>query len=137
MIKKTPKYPKEFVERYLQIDHKIPYEIGGDIAKNREIKNYMLLCASCNRAKSWSCEHCDNWQNDKNADSCLLCYWGNPAKYSHIALKEMRRMDLQWEGEEVKIYDAIKAITDSKNIELPDFVKQIIKDSEYLSTIIK
>jgi predicted restriction endonuclease len=47
----------EFEERYLQIDHKIPYEVGGDINAKQDVTDFMLLCASCNRAKSWSCEH--------------------------------------------------------------------------------
>ncbi|MDR2814208.1 MAG: HNH endonuclease [Prevotellaceae bacterium] len=119
----------KFAERYLQIDHKIPYEVGGDITGKQDIADFMLLCASCNRAKSWSCEHCENWQNDKNTDLCLRCYWGNPLNYSHIALKEVRRFDLQWEGEEVKSYDAIKTVANSKNIAMPDFVKQLLENS--------
>ena len=37
-------------------------------------------------------------------------------------------MDLQWEGEEVKYYDAIKLIAENNNIELPEFVKEIIAE---------
>jgi hypothetical protein len=118
-----------FAERYLQIDHKIPYEIGGDINGKQDITDFMLLCASCNRAKSWSCEHCENWQDTKNADLCLQCYWGNPFEYNHIALQEVRRLDLQWEGEEVKNYDVIKTAADSKNIKMPDFVKQLLESN--------
>jgi hypothetical protein len=84
-----------FAERYLQIDHKTPYEVGGDMVDERDITDFMLLCASCNRAKSWSCEHCENWQTYKKSKSCMQCYWGNPIHYNHIALKEIRRLDLQ------------------------------------------
>jgi hypothetical protein len=42
-------------------------------------------------------------------------------------LKDVRRIDMQWEGEEVKSYDAIKIIADGKNIEMPDFVKQLLE----------
>jgi hypothetical protein len=117
-----------FAERYLQVDHKIPYEIGGNINREQDITDFMLLCTSCNRAKSWSCEHCANWQNDKNTNLCLQCYWGNPLDYNHIALKEVRRLDLLWEGKEVKNYDIIKAAADSKNIDMPDFVKQLLRE---------
>ena len=117
----------EFEERYLQIDHKIPYEVGGDSGKKRDVADFMLLCASCNRAKSWSCEHCENWQTAKNVSLCLLCYWGSPLNYNHVALKEIRRLDLQWEGEEVKSYDAIKIIAECKNIGISDFVKQLLE----------
>jgi 5-methylcytosine-specific restriction endonuclease McrA len=118
----------EFAERYLQIDHKTPYEVGGDRVAERNIEDFMLLCGSCNRAKSWSCEHCENWRTEKNTELCKHCYWGNPINYNHIALREIRRLDLQWEGEEVKNYDAIKFIADGNNIELPDFVKRILKN---------
>ena len=60
----------QFEKRYLQIDHRIPYEIAGDMDHlNRDAKDYMLLCAACNRAKSWSCEYCPNW-NNKSATIC-------------------------------------------------------------------
>ncbi len=49
----------EYEARYLQIDHRIPYEVAGDSYETeRDSGEYMLLCRSCNRAKSWSCEHC-------------------------------------------------------------------------------
>jgi hypothetical protein len=119
----------KFEERYMQIDHRVPYEIGGDFSGKRDVEDFMLLCGSCNRAKSWTCEHCDNWQTYKKTDLCMKCYWGNPTDYSHIILKNIRRLDLQWEGNEVKFYDALKSVAEEKKIELPDFVKQIIEDS--------
>lgn len=88
----------------------------------------MLLCGSCNRAKSWSCEHCENWKEAKKAEICLDCYWGSPEHYSHIATNEMRRLDIQWTGEEVKYYDALRIISEQNKIELPEFVKSIIAD---------
>jgi hypothetical protein len=117
-----------FVALYLQIDHKIPYEVGGDTIVGRNIEDFMLLCGSCNRTKSWNCEHCENWKTDKNAELCMKCYWGNPANYNHIAMQSVRRLDLQWEGEETNIYDSIKVIAEDNKIELPDFVKQILAD---------
>jgi hypothetical protein len=116
----------EFEERYLQVDHRVPYEVGGDTADTRNIEDFMLLCGSCNRAKSWSCEHCDNWQKEKKPSLCRQCYWGSPTNYNHIALKEIRRLDLHWTGDEVKYYDAIRLIAEQNKIELPDFVKTVI-----------
>ncbi len=118
----------EFEERYLQVDHRVPYEVGGDTADKRNIEDFMLLCGSCNRAKSWSCEHCDNWQKEKKPSLCMQCYWGSPTNYNHIALKEIRRLDLHWTGDEVKYYDAIRLIAEQNKIELPDFVKTVIAD---------
>ena len=48
-------------ESLLQVDHRIPYEVAGNYGDNLHPDNFMLLCASANRAKSWSCENCKNW----------------------------------------------------------------------------
>jgi hypothetical protein len=57
---------KKLTKRELQIDHRIPFEIGGDLEKlSTDPDDYMLLSASANRAKSWSCENCPNWE-DRN-----------------------------------------------------------------------
>ena len=117
-----------FEDRYLQIDHRIPYQISGDVNSERKTSDFMLLCSSCNRAKSWSCEHCSNWKEKKTPKICLTCYWGTPENYTHFAGKEIRRMDLQWSGEEIKYYDAIKLIAERNKVELPEFVKKIIAE---------
>ena len=118
----------EFIGRYLQVDHRIPYQVGGDIDNEKPFGHFMLLCGSCNRAKLWSCEHCVNWTEAKKPEICMECYWGDPEHYSHIATKEMRRLDVQWVGDEVKYYDAIRIIAEQNKIELPEFVKKIIAD---------
>src|ERR1035438_3213237 len=43
----------------LQADHRIPYEVAGE-ALAGELDPYQVLCGSCNRKKSWDCEHCRN-----------------------------------------------------------------------------
>lgn len=115
----------KFEERYLQVDHRVPYEVAGDLS-DREHKDFMLLCGSCNRAKSWSCEHCKNWKDIKDPSICMDCYWGSPSHYHHIALEQVRRLDIQWNGDEVQYYDAIKLIAEQHQIELPELIKQLI-----------
>ena len=118
----------KFEKRYLQIDHRIPYEIAGDIDHlNKEAKDYMLLCAACNRAKSWSCEHCPNWQT-KSSKICSQCYWAYPDEYTHIALREVRRIDILWDEEEILIYNELKEAAQKAHFAVPDYVKQIIKE---------
>lgn len=117
-----------FEERYLQVDHRVPYEIVGDIHTKRNLQEFMLLCGSCNRAKSWSCEHCDNWKDKKKPTLCMQCYWGSPEQYSHIALLEIRRLDIHWAGDEVQYYDAMKILAEKNNIELPAFIKKLVAD---------
>ena len=116
-----------FELRYLQIDHRVPYEISGDdaaIQKNPD--GFMLLCGSCNRAKSWSCEHCINWKEEKDPAICKQCYWGSPEDYLHIALKTIRRLDILWEEHEIKSYEKIKALANREKTSLPDFVKRVL-----------
>ena len=118
----------EFHSRYLQIDHRIPYEIAGDVnILNRNPEDYMLLCSSCNRAKSWSCEHCPNWQTEKSVKICSKCYWAYPESYNHIALKEIRRLDVIWEGKEVEVYEKLRKTAVREDSLIPDYVKKIIK----------
>ncbi|MDQ5910577.1 MAG: hypothetical protein QG599_2674 [Pseudomonadota bacterium] len=121
-------YLEEIDERELQIDHRVPYEVGGDGEEN-ELKpeDFMLLSGSANRAKSWSCEHCENWNNNKDRTVCLTCYWAYPENYSHIAMRQIRRLDLIWQGEDTNIYEQLKAGARALDKEIPLFVKEILE----------
>jgi hypothetical protein len=120
----------KFEPRYLQIDHCIPFEIAG------ETENFfMLLCSSCNRAKSWSCEHCLNWINEKEVGTCRCCYWSDPVRYTHVAMRLIRRLDITWTEHEVVIYEKIRGFAEQSEEPLPDFVKKII--DEHVTTIEK
>ena len=115
-------------ERYLQVDHRIPFLVAGDVPSNdRNMDDYMLLCGSANRAKSWSCEHCVNGIELKDKAICRTCYWASPEEYSHIAMHDTRRIDITWSGEEVKDYDRLKRKTEELQQDLPSYVKDIIK----------
>lgn len=111
--------------RYLQIDHRVPYEVAGDTGLDYDPEEFMLLCGSCNRAKSWSCEHCTNWRITKDPDICKSCYWGSPNSYNHIALQSIRRIDLVWYESEVIDYDRLKA--HAPDHELAEFIKSILR----------
>ena len=123
-------YLEEMPERELQIDHRVPYEVGGEregIEQNPE--DFMLLSGSANRAKSWSCEHCENWQELKRREICLTCYWAYPENYSHLAMQPVRRVDLLWQGEEVNQYEKLKNDARSRGCTIPEFVKAIIESA--------
>ena len=120
-------YLETVPEGELQVDHRIPFEIAGeDIAPSEDPTKFMLLCASANRAKSWSCENCDNWRL-KRPEICSDCYWAYPEAYSHVAMREVRRLDLLWSGDEVSEYDALRAESAREETELPEFVKQVLR----------
>jgi hypothetical protein len=110
----------------LQIDHRVPYEIAGDTDSLPNPDDFMLLSASANRAKSWSCEHCDNWNKEKNATICLSCYWAYPENYTHISGKQIRRVDIIWQGEEISVYEKIKENSKSVNKEIQELIKDIL-----------
>lgn len=112
----------KFESRYLQIDHRIPFDIAGETENSLQ-----LLCRSCNRAKSWSCEHCVNRTNGKDAEVCRCCYWANPIRYTHITLRLIRRLDITWTEQETVYYDKIKKMSEQNNIPLSDFVKNLIR----------
>jgi 5-methylcytosine-specific restriction endonuclease McrA len=117
-----------FEMRYLQIDHRVPYGVAGDIAGEAlKLEDYMLVCGSCNRAKSWSCEHCLNWKNDKLSQVCLTCYWASPDNYNHIALQEVRRTDILWRAEEVQAYERLKKSAKKNQATIPEYVKKIVE----------
>jgi hypothetical protein len=118
-------YLAKMDERDLQVDHRVPYEVGGETT-DAQFDAFMLLSASANRAKSWSCEHCDNWQHAKDKAACLSCYWAYPENYTHIALRQIRQIDLTWQGDETTIYEQLKAEAHAQGKPLPDFVKEIL-----------
>jgi len=122
---------QQYEERYLQIDHKIPYEISGEPA-TLKTNEFMPLCASCNRAKSWSCEHCPNWK-DKKPDICKTCYWASPESHQHIATENIRRLAIVWKGHSISDYDNLTIIAKKKNVLITDYVKQVL--TQYLNSL--
>ena len=120
-------YQEGMDEKNLQIDHRIPFEVDGDgIDMNPD--NFMLLSGSANRAKSWSCEQCENWNNQKDKAICLSCYWAFPENYSHIAMRPIRRIDLIWQGNDVEKYELLKEQAISAKQDIPEFIKRIIEN---------
>jgi hypothetical protein len=106
----------------LQADHKVPYEVGGE-PEDDDLSHFQILCGSCNRKKSRSCESCPNWLLNKDATTCLSCYWANPTAYTHIATNEIRRVDIEWSKDEVPFYDVLHLEAISAGIDLPTFLK--------------
>jgi hypothetical protein len=119
-------YLEEMPEASLQIDHRVPFEVGGE-SEAMAPEDFMLLCGSANRAKSWSCEHCENWKNHKKREICLTCYWAYPENHTHVAMQQLRRVDLIWQGVETAHYERLKAEAAGAGLEIPQFVKDILK----------
>lgn len=114
--------------RYLQIDHRVPYEVTGDGAHDETNPDaYMLLDASSQRAKSWSCEACSNWKEIQDEAICHSCMWAFPENYSHIAMKQVRRVDVQWQDDETIIFDALKARADAEGTSVAAILKSLAR----------
>lgn len=94
-------YLQPLEERLLQVDHRVPYEIGGE--QSDDVDCYMLLSPSANRAKSWTCEHCVNWER-KDESFCIKCFWAHPEDYTHVAGKEQRQIIITFTGNEIEDY---------------------------------
>lgn len=119
----------QFESRELQIDHRIPYEIAGDVPFSKfDTSGYMLVCGSCNRSKSWSCEHCSNWETSDES-LCLSCYWASPTDYQHVATRQVRRTDILWQGEEIKTYNQLSVSAKASNRSISQQVKEIISQA--------
>ncbi|MBF0458782.1 MAG: HNH endonuclease [Nitrospirae bacterium] len=128
-------YLEEINEGELQIDHRVPFEVGRD-GESDELNpdDFMLISAAANRAKSWSCEHCKNWQTLKKRDICLSCYWAYPQDYLHVSMHHVRRVDLMWQNEEVEQYESLKKDALLSDQTIPEFIKEILKKAVNLKS---
>ena len=116
-------------QRVLQIDHRVPYRIDGDAGlADYDVEAYMLLDASSQRAKSWSCETCPNMAASERASSvCRRCFWAFPEDYDHIATKAQRRTDIVWQGDDVETHDRLKDIADREDRSVAELLRQLAR----------
>jgi hypothetical protein len=115
-----------YTNRELQADHRVPFRIAGD-SKELNLDEFMPLCASCNRAKSWTCEHCPNWEL-RDKEMCASCLWSSPDDYTHVAGTAERRLAVAFQGDEVYIFDEIRGAASAAGIPLGDWVKRHFSD---------
>lgn len=117
-------YLESMDESILQVDHRVPYEIGGE-HDEKDIDYYMLLSPSANRAKSWTCEHCDNWEK-KDSSFCLRCFWAHPENYEHVAGKYEKIISLIFTGNEIEDYYKLIELSGEENAQ--NTIKRILHD---------
>lgn len=119
---------EEYDESHLQIDHRIPYRISGDAGgADRNPADFMLLSGSAQRQKSWACEHCNNYLVSKNIQVCKTCYWAFPEKYTHVAMKEERRVDIVFSGNEVEKHSLLDQRAKKNLSSIQEEIKKLIK----------
>jgi hypothetical protein len=106
----------------------VPYEVAGDsVADQSNESAFMLICGSCQRSKSWTCEHCDNWLKQKNAEICRSCYWAEPTAYRHVAMQNQRRADVVWGGREVEDFERLRSEAKRRHRSVSDQIKYTVK----------
>ncbi len=96
----------------MQVDHRIPYEIGGE-HDEKDIEYFMLLSPSANRAKSWTCEHCENWEK-KEESFCLKCFWAYPEDYEHVAGRIEKVISIVFTGDEIEDFNKLIELSGEK-----------------------
>lgn len=115
--------------RVLQIDHRIPFRIAGDAGLgDQDVESYMLLDASSQRAKSWSCEHCPN-AGARDSIVCATCFWAFPEKYDHIATQQIRRTDVTWQGDDVAVHDRLKTEAERRKTTVAEILRRLGRQS--------
>lgn len=108
----------------LQIDHRVPYRVGGD-ANIDDVTAFMLLDGKSQRSKSWACEHCANFTEIKDTAICQTCFWAYPENYEHVAMENIRRADLVWQGDEVEDYVSISNSAEQQGLSVSDHLKSL------------
>jgi hypothetical protein len=117
-----------YEDRYLQVDHRVPYEVAGDrVSDEADQAAFMLICGSCQRSKSWTCEHCENWLDDKDSIVCLRCYWASPTEYTHAAMRQERRVDIVWAENEIKDFERIRREAEKNHRSIGEEIKRLIQ----------
>ena len=113
--------------RNLQVDHRVPYEIAGDSSEPFDWADFMLLDASMQRTKAFTCSECPNMNEGRDVSVCSRCYWAYPEDYDHVATRAIRRIDVEWRGDEVSDHDAIRAMSEGKGVSVSSFVKSTLR----------
>ncbi|MCZ8086154.1 MAG: hypothetical protein O9257_02315 [Brevundimonas sp.] len=116
-------------ERVLQIDHRIPYRIAGDAGlADHDVEAYMLLDASSQRAKSWSCETCQNMTPAmRDPTICARCFWAFPEAYDHIAMQQIRRTNIAWQGADVDVHDRLQQVATREGLTVAELLIQLAR----------
>ena len=118
-----------YESRYLQIDHRIPFEIAGEeIGGEQNLDKFMLLTGSSQRQKSWSCENCQNFKKKKLYEVCATCYWASPEDYEHVAMRHMKQVTVTLEGDSYYLYKKLLDYCLVHNVEINTVIVNCLED---------
>ncbi len=120
-------YLEHMDEASLQVDHRVPYEISGEIDE-KNIERFMLLSPSANRSKSWTCENCENWER-KDVTFCMTCFLAYPENYTHLAGKYGKIVSIIFTEDEIDDYNKLIELAGDDSAQ--ELIKKILH--EYLN----
>ena len=112
----------------LQVDHRVLYQVAGESLKETT-DPYMVLDGTCNRRKSWICEHCPNLLKYKKVETCQSCYWADPEKHTHVAMEELRRIDVVFSRDEVNSFDKFRKQAQQRSQSVRDRIREFVQES--------
>lgn len=107
-----PEYPKQFIELCQAVTAKRPKTVIDHILKYGQITTEELK-------EKYGYNHPPRAVRDVRES-------GIPKKYSHIAMRQVRWVDLLWQGDEVEQYEFLKEKVSSDEKDMPEFIKEII-----------
>lgn len=58
---------------------------------------------------------------------CRSCFWASPENYTHVAEEQIRRVDIEWRGDEVKAFDKLRARAERADISVAALLKKLSK----------
>jgi hypothetical protein len=118
----------QLAPRSLTVDHRIPYQIGGDRGlAERDVSAFMLLDGSSQRSKSYSCEQCMNFREIKKSEICENCYWARPEHYEHVAMEYLRRTDIIWQGNDISVHDRLRERAEHQGTTVADLLRALAR----------
>lgn len=65
----------------------------------------------------------------KNPEICRSCYWAFPEDYNHVAMHDIRRADLVWQGDEIVDYDQLRSVAANEGRFVGELLKELSRDA--------
>ena len=110
------------------MDHRVPFEVGGD-PDELLIKDWMLLSGSANMNKKQACSECDNMAK-RDVKLCKSCYWASPEKYNHVSGVKQQVVTMLFRGEEDAVMiDSLTKLAKEDDTSVNEIIKRILNYS--------
>jgi Zn-finger protein len=65
----------------------------------------------------------------KQVKTCQSCYWANPEQHVHVAMEQIRRVDLVFGGEEAQKFDELRQRCKRRGKSVAQGLKELLIES--------